>query len=76
MSLEIELIELSEPSFTLNYRPFFKHYILETVVIILFLFINVWNKICFKTELYFTLFALGWHLVLQYYRFSVLVLFL
>ena len=53
MSLGIRLIELTEPFDTLKYKPFLKHYILQTVL---------------KTELYFTFFRLGfvWHLLLQY----------
>ena len=47
----IGLIELTEPSGTLNYKPFFKHFILQTVLHVSLLFIFVW-----KTELYFAFF--------------------
>ena len=68
-SVGIGLIELTEPSDTLNYKPFFKHCILETILHIFSLLTFVWNKIfVLKTELYFTfsLFDLDWHSVLQY----------
>ena len=41
----IELIELTEASDTLNYKPVFKHCILDIVLLIFLLFIFVWNKI-------------------------------
>ena len=41
----IGLIEITEPSDTLNYKPFFKHCILKTILHIFLLFIFVWNKI-------------------------------
>ena len=45
MSVGIGLIELTEPSNTLNYKSFFQHCILQTVLAIFLLFIFVWNKI-------------------------------
>ena len=70
MSVKIGLIELTEPPDTLNYKPFFKHCILQTILHEFLLFIFVW-KIYFvlRTESYFTfffLFGLRWHLVVQY----------
>ena len=44
-SMEIGLIELTEPSDTLNYKPFFKDCILQTILHVFSLFIFVWNKI-------------------------------
>ena len=41
----IELIELTEASDTLNYKPVFKHCILHIVLFVFLLFIYVWNKI-------------------------------
>ena len=43
--MEIGLIELTEPSDTLTYKPFFKLYILQTILHVLLLFIFVWNRI-------------------------------
>ena len=40
-SVGIELIELTEPSDTLNYKPFFKHCILQTILHVFLLFIFV-----------------------------------
>ena len=45
---EIELIELTEPSDTLDYNPFFKHCILLTILHVFLLLIFVWNKIFFS----------------------------
>ena len=70
-SMEIGLIELTEP-YTLNYKPFFKHCILQTILHVFSLFIFVWNKIlCPKNWAIFYIFfvSFGWHLVLQYQRF-------
>ena len=41
----IELIELTEASDTLNYKPVFKHCILHIVLLVFLLFVFVWNKI-------------------------------
>ena len=41
----IGLIEHTEPSDTLTYKPFFKLYILQTILHVLLLFIFVWNRI-------------------------------
>ena len=41
----IELIEVIKPSDTMNYEPFLKHCIIQTILGILLLFIFVWNKI-------------------------------
>ena len=41
----IGLIELTEPSDTLNYKSFFKHCILQTTLHVFSLLIFVWNKI-------------------------------
>ena len=59
----IGLTELTEPPGTLNYKPFFKHFILQTVLHVPLLFMFVW-----KTELHFAFFwfASGWHSVLHY----------
>ena len=44
-SVGITLIELTG----LNYKPFFKHCILQTILYVFLVFIIVWNKIfCFK----------------------------
>ena len=52
-SVGIELIELTDPSDTLNHRPFFKHYILQTVLHVLFCFYLCETKpFVLKTELY------------------------
>ena len=61
MSVKIGLIELTEPSDTLNYKPFFKHCILQTILHEFLLFIFVW-KIYFvlRTESYFTFFFFIW----------------
>ena len=57
MPVGIRLIELTEPSGTLNYKSFFKHCILQTILHVFLLFIFVWNKIfILKTELYFVVF--------------------
>ena len=44
-SVGIGLIELTEPSYTFNYMPFFKHCILQTTSYKFLLFIFLWNKI-------------------------------
>ena len=41
----IGLIELTEPSDTLKYKPFFKHFILQIFLRAFLLLIFVWNKI-------------------------------
>ena len=67
----IGLIKLSEPCDTLNYKPFFKHCILKTILHIFSLFVFLWNKIfCFKNwavfYIFFDLVWVGLHLVLPY----------
>ena len=53
-SVGIALTELTKPSDTLNYRPFFKHCVLQTVLHVLFLFIFVWKKtLCSKKRAVF-----------------------
>ena len=53
------LIELTEPSDTLNYKLFFKHCILQTILHVFFLFIFVWNKIlCSKNWAVFYIFLI------------------
>ena len=47
----IVLIELTEPSHTLNYKLFFKHCILQTILHVILLFIFVWNKILCSEKL-------------------------
>ena len=44
-SVGVGLIKLVEPSDTLNYKPFFKHCILQTISHIFLLVIFVWIKI-------------------------------
>ena len=44
-SVEIGLIELTEPLDTLNYNSYFKHCHLQTVLHVLLFFILVWKKI-------------------------------
>ena len=44
-SVGIGLIELTEPSDTLNFKLFFKHCILQTILHLFLLFIFMWNKI-------------------------------
>ena len=51
-SVEIRLIELIEPSDTSNYKSFFKHRILQTILHVFWLFIFVWNKIFFSKNLF------------------------
>ena len=58
-SMRICLIELTEPSDTLNYKPFFKHCILETILHVFLLFTFVWNKIfCSKNWAVFYSFSI------------------
>ena len=47
-SVGIGLIELTVSSDTLNYKPFFKHCILKTILPVILLFIFVWNEIIFS----------------------------
>ena len=69
-SLRIGLIELTEHSDTLNYKPFFKNCVLQTILHIFLLFIFVWNKIfCSKNWAVFYTFLI-WFVV----AFSVTVL--
>ena len=49
-SAGIGLIELNEPFDTLNYKPIFKHYILQAILLIFLLFIFEWNKIFCSTK--------------------------
>ena len=59
-SVWIRLIEHAEPYDTLNYRPIFKYSILQTVLLVFFLFKFVWNNIfCSKTWAVFYIF-LNW----------------
>ena len=51
----IGLIELTKSSDTLNYKPFFKHFLKNILHIFLLLVFFV-----LKTELYFTVFYLAW----------------
>ena len=44
-SVRTGLIELTETSDTLNYKPFFKHCILQTILHVFLLLTFVWNKI-------------------------------
>ena len=68
-SVGIGLIELTEPSDTLSYKPFFKQCILKTILHAFSLFIFVWDKtFCFKNwaAFYIFWFGLGWHSVIHY----------
>ena len=68
-SLVIGLIGITEPSDTLNYKPFFKHCTLQTILQVFYcLYLCGTKSFSLKTELYFTFsrFGLGWHSVLQY----------
>ena len=74
MLVGLRLIEITEPSDTLNYKPFFKYWILQTILHVFLLFVFCGTKyFVLKTELHFTFFwfDLGWHSVLQYYRLCV-----
>ena len=63
-SMEIGLIELTEP-YTLNYKPFFKHCILQTILHVFSLFIFVWSKIlCPKNWAIFYIFFVSFGLAL------------
>ena len=44
-SMGLGLIELTEPSDTLNYKPFFKHCILQTILHVFLLFICSFYKV-------------------------------
>ena len=44
MLVGIELIELTEPSDTFNYKPFLKHCILQAILHLFLLFTFVLNK--------------------------------
>ena len=48
MSVVMRLTELAEPSDTLNYKPFFKHCILQTILHIILLLILVWSKVFYS----------------------------
>ena len=68
--VEIWLIELTEPSDPLNYKPFFQHCILQFcyfTCIFSCLYLCGTNSFVLKTELYFTFFWFGLvgHSVLQ-----------
>ena len=58
MMVELGLVELTERSDTLNYKSFFKHCILQTILHIFFIvYIFVEKKyLVLKTELYFRFF--------------------
>ena len=58
----IELIELTAFPDTLNYKSFFKHCILQTILHASFLFVFVWNQIfCSKSwAVFYILFDLVW----------------
>ena len=80
MSVGIGLIELSNPSDTLKYRTFFKHYIWQALLHVFLLFIFLWNKVfCPKNwAIFYICFDLVW-VVIQCYSIKVsvfLVLFL
>ena len=61
------LIELTEPSNPLHYKPFFKHCILHTILhVFLLLYLCETKSFVLKTEQYFFWFGLVWHSVLQY----------
>ena len=45
MLIRIWLIELTEPYDTLNYKPLFKHCILQIILHVFLLFISLWSKI-------------------------------
>ena len=73
----IGLIELTKQSDKLNYKPFLKHCILQTILHAFLSFLFVWSKIfCSKNwALFFFFFILfffflislgGWHSMLQY----------
>ena len=65
----IGFTELTVPFDTFNYRPFFKHCILQIILQVFLLLIFVWNKIfCSKIRAVFYIFCfgLGWNSVLQY----------
>ena len=56
-SVGMWLIEITEPSDTLNYRSFFRHCILPTVLHVFFcLYMCETKHFVLKTELYFTFF--------------------
>ena len=59
MLVGIELIELTEPSDTLNYKPFFKHWILQNILHVFLFFIFAWSKIfCSKNSAVFYIFLI------------------
>ena len=72
--VEIGLIELIGSSDTLNYRPLFKHCILQTVLHVFLLFIFVWNKIFCSKKLFYSSLSLVLHLFDLFFTF-VLYLF-
>ena len=68
MSVVIRLIELTEPSDTLNYKPFFKYWILQTILHIFLLVILVWSKVfCSKSWAVFFIFLIWFGLALIQY---------
>ena len=68
-SIGIGLIELTEPSDTLNYKPLFKYCISKSILHVFLFFIFVLNKIFFsKTWAVFYIFLsdLWWHSLFQH----------
>ena len=69
-SVGIRLVEVTEPSDTLNYNPFFLNIALYKLFYTYFycFYLCGTKSFVLKTELYFTffLFSLGWHSALQY----------
>ena len=59
VSVGIVLIQLTEPSDTLNCKPFFNHCILQTILHIFLLLLFLWNIIfCFKNWALFYIFLI------------------
>ena len=59
-SVGIHFTELIKPSNTLNYKPFFKHCTLQTILQELLLFIFRWNKIFYSKNWSAFYFCLIW----------------
>ena len=73
--LGIWLIKLTEPSETLNYIPFSKHYILQFYLYFYCLYLCGTKPFVLKTELYFIFFYLVWGGIWCYsFKDSVLLL--
>ena len=65
----IELIKVTEPSDTLNYKPLFKQWVLQTILHIFSLLIFAWNKIFYSKKwavFYIFLFRLGLRCIRRY----------